>query len=178
MNRFALNKKENIVAYILYMWQVEDLIRACQCDKEKVEELLLSKYTTQDYDKEDLRQWYFERIDMMLSEGVQEKGHLQINRIAVMELETLHNTLLKSENEYIYTSLHYQILPAIIQLKGLTPSENNISEIELCLNAIYGYTTMKMKGTEISAETQKSIQQISNFLSMLSLKYKEYKDNN
>ena len=37
-------RKENIVEYLLYMWQVEDLIRAAGVDMEGVERLILPRY--------------------------------------------------------------------------------------------------------------------------------------
>lgn len=171
-------KKESLVAYLLYMWQIEDIIRACNCDKDVLEKNVLSKYNVSKEEKAELKQWYNELVDMMLSEGVKSSGHLQINRIIQMELERLHSSLLNNGGEYIYSSLHYQVLPAIIQLKGKTPNADDISEIELCLNAVYGYMTMKMSGRDISSDTTKSIQQISNLLSMLAHKYKEEQEKN
>lgn len=169
-------KAESLVAYLLYMWQIEDIIRAFDCDKTKINEFIISKYQVSDDERNELTVWYEQLIDMMLSEGLRETGHLQINKIVLLELERLHRQLLSNEKEYIYTSLHFQVLPAIIQLKGKTPNSDNLSEIELCLNAVYGYMTLKMKGENISEDTSKSIQQISNLLSMLAHKYNEEKE--
>ena len=169
-------RKESLVAYILYMWQIEDIIRAFDCDKAKIQQHIISKYSVSQQEKTDLTTWYNQLVDMMLSEGLKESGHLQINKINVIELDRLHRQLINDEKEYIYTSLHFQVLPAIVQLKGKMPHSENMSEIEICLNAIYGYMTLKMKGENISDETNKSIQQISNFLSMLAHKYNETKE--
>ncbi|MDY3089932.1 MAG: DUF4924 family protein, partial [Porphyromonas sp.] len=37
-------RKENIAEYLLYMWQVEDLLRAVDCRSEEIERLLLPRY--------------------------------------------------------------------------------------------------------------------------------------
>ncbi len=169
-------RKENISEYLLYMWQIEDLIRATDCDMDKINELILSRYSfADDTTKEEVRQWYSELVDMMRSEGKQKGGHLDINRVVMMNLEDLHRRLLANEKEYIYTSLHYQVLPAIIQLRGKQKSEEGqeISDIETCFNAIYGYLMLKLKGEEVYEDTMKSIKQISGFLAMLSHKFKQ-----
>lgn len=169
-------KEESIVAYLLYMWQIEDMIRAFDCDKSKIKEHIISKYKVSCKEKEELTVWYDQLVDMMLSEGLRKKGHLQINRIHVIELNRLHIQLINNEKEYIYASLHFQVLPAIIQLKSKTPDSEMLSEVEICLNAVYGYMTLRMKCENISDDTSKSIRQISNFLSMLAHKYNEIKE--
>ena len=45
-------RKENIAEYLLYMWQVEDLIRAAGVSPEGVEQLLLPRY---DVDEDEAR---------------------------------------------------------------------------------------------------------------------------
>ncbi len=170
-------RKENISEYLLYMWQVEDLIRAANCDMDKINDLILTRYSfADDETKEQVRQWYGELVDMMRSEGKQKTGHLDINRVVMMNLEDLHRRLLANDKEYIYTSLHYQVLPAIIQLRGKQKNEEGkaeISDIETCFNAVYGYLMLKLKGEEVYEDTMKSIKQISGFLAMLSHKFKQ-----
>ena len=87
-------RKENIAEYLLYMWQVEDLIRAVGVTIEGVETHLLPRYQVDESTKAEIRTWYSELIDMMRSEGKTENGHLDINRIILMQLEELHRALL------------------------------------------------------------------------------------
>ena len=37
-------KKENIAEYLIYMWQVEDLLRACQLDESKIDLMLDARF--------------------------------------------------------------------------------------------------------------------------------------
>ena len=37
-------RKENIAEYLLYMWQVEDLLRACDLDDDRIDQLLVSRF--------------------------------------------------------------------------------------------------------------------------------------
>ena len=41
-------RKENMAEYLLYMWQVEDLIRANGCDIDAIERNLISRYDVDD----------------------------------------------------------------------------------------------------------------------------------
>jgi hypothetical protein len=165
-------RKENIVEYLIYMWQVEDTIRACHLNTDEIETLLIAHYDQPEDVKREIRQWYQELIDMMRVEGVTEKGHIQINKNVITELTDLHLKLLKSPQETIYGSLYYKTLPAIVQLRSRSGSEE-ISEMETCLTAIYGYLTLKMRQKEISAETMDGIKQISRLLAFLSARFHE-----
>ena len=66
-------RKENIAEYLLYMWQVEDLIRANQLDIESIRRTVVERYGQPEEVKEEIARWYEELIEMMRSEGVQEK---------------------------------------------------------------------------------------------------------
>ena len=69
-------KQSNIAEYLIYMWQIEDLIRAAGCDIDKLKSNFISQYQISDDDKLKLIQWYEDLVGMMRDEGVQEKGHL------------------------------------------------------------------------------------------------------
>ena len=132
-------RKENIAEYLLYMWQVEDLIRAAGVSLRR-EQLLLPRYDVDEEKRAEIRSWYLELIEMMRTEGKVESGHLDVNRIVLMQLEELHRRLISNPNDIVYSGLHLQILPALIQLRG----KNNgavESDLETCFNALYGYIT-------------------------------------
>ena len=57
-------RKENIVEYLLYMWQVEDMIRACRLDMDIMEERIISKYDQPEEAKRRIRLWYQELAKM------------------------------------------------------------------------------------------------------------------
>ena len=108
---------------------------------------------------------------MMRSEGKTESGHLDINRIILMQLEELHRALLGPKQDIVYSGMHLQILPALIQLRS-KGDHSNESELETCFSALYGYITLGLQGKEISDETKKSMQQISAMLALLAHRYK------
>ena len=168
-------RKENIVEYLIYMWHVEDLLRACRFNMDEIEARIIASYQQPENILQEIRQWYQELIDMALSEGIKEKGHLQINNIIVIELNELHHLLLHTPHETIYGSLYYKALPAIVQLRSKA-GDVLTSEIETCLTAIYGHFLLRLQAKEISVETTASIKQISSLLACLAAKYHEEKE--
>ncbi|MDR1723704.1 MAG: DUF4924 family protein [Tannerella sp.] len=167
-------KKENIVEYLLYMWQIEDMIRACGCEMEEIERQLISKYDADAGLRSEIWQWYAALVDMMRNEGVLEKGHLQANINIADELNGLHQRLLKAPGETVYGSLYYKALPAIVQLRAKS-GDKQTGEIETCLTALYGYMLLKIKNQEISEGTTESVKQFGAMLSYLAAKYHEDK---
>lgn len=166
-------KRDNIAEYILYMWHIEDLIRACNLDIDKIDSDVLSKYTgLSEQQRKELRDWYESLIDMMRREDVVKTGHLQINKNVILDLDNLHRRLLADEKFAKYSAEFYKTLPYIVELRAKSGTEKT-GEIETCLNALYGILMLRMQGKEISKETLEAISQISAFMSMLSYYYKK-----
>lgn len=165
-------RKENIVEYLLYMWQVEDLIRANKFDPELINKNIVSKYDQPESVKKEILVWYEELIEMMKQEGVVEKGHIQLNKNIIITLTDLHLRLLKDPNEMIYAAAYYKTLPYIIELRRKAGSEE-IAELETCFTAIYGFLLLRMQGKEVTAETMEGIKQISSFLAILAERHRQ-----
>lgn len=164
-------RKTNIVGYLLYMWQIEDMIRANDCDMNRIEENLIPRYDIKDVqEKQNLRQWFQELTDMILQEGLRERGHIQINKNVLLQLDECHRVLLNDPKETLYGSLYYQTLPFIVELRAKSGGKEH-SEIETCLETLYGYTFLKMQQKEITAETQKAVEKIALFLNVLNERF-------
>ncbi|WP_270738481.1 DUF4924 family protein [Coprobacter fastidiosus] len=167
-------RKENIAEYLLYMWQIEDIIRAYKLDIDTIDEQIVSKYNVPDDKKKEIREWYESLIDMMRREGVVESGHLQLNKNVIIDLTDLHLALLKSPKEPFYGATFFKTLPYIVELRAKTGDES-VGEIETCFNALYGILMLRLQKKEISEQTQAAMKQISTFLALLSEKYKQEK---
>ena len=87
-------KTENIVGYLLYMWQVEDIIRANSLDVDKIDETYISRFVLADDQRHAMRQWYSDLAEMMRSEDVVKSGHLQINKNIVKLSFIIHNLII------------------------------------------------------------------------------------
>lgn len=163
-------RQENIAEYLLYMWQVEDLIRACCMDIERIKSSVVEPLPLDAGQKQELLQWYAELIDMMRLEGVSGRGHLQINKNVLIQLTDLHLMLLKSVKYPEYAAEFYRTLPIIVELRAKS-GEEKPGEIEACFNALYGMLVMRLQKRAITEETQKAMAQISRFVSMLATYY-------
>lgn len=165
-------KRENIAEYLLYMWQIEDLIRANNLDIEKIKGNIIDKYTgITDEQRKELTEWYESLIDMMRRENVTEKGHLQINRNVILDLENLHRRLMSDGKYAPYTTQYYSTLPLVVELRAKA-GENKSNEIETCFNALYMILMMRMTGKEITKETADAAAQISKYIALLAHYYK------
>jgi hypothetical protein len=160
-------RKKSIAEYLLYMWQIEDIIRAMGCSLPLIRKAYISKFTDYtDEQKEDEIDWFGNLVRMMNEEGKRDLGHLNINDIIVRDLVDLHQRLLQSNRFPIYNAEYYKVLPFIVELRG--KGDKNISEIETCLDALYGIMMLRMQKKEISPETEHAIKEISTFIGMLS----------
>ena len=165
-------RKKNIAEYLLYMWQVEDLLRANELSLDKVKRNIVEPYALPDEESGELLQWYADLIDMMHQEGVKEKGHLQINKNIIINMCDLHLRLLKSSKVPFYSAAYYKALPFIVEFRTKSEGREK-NELENCFDALYMVWMMKLQRREINEETLKATAEISKFISMLSLYFKE-----
>ena len=168
-------RKKNIAEYLLYMWQVEDTIRAFGCQLSRIRREYISQFDYTDEQMEEETDWYGNLIRMMNEEGCREKGHLTINKVTLWNLEELHRKLLDSTNFPFYNSAYYKVLPFIVELRnrGVDKSED---EIETCFNALYGLMMLRLQKKEVSPQTQNAVKEISTFIGMLNDYYLKDRD--
>ena len=143
------NKHDNIAEYILYLWQLEDYLRA---------------FPEQAYQSKEL----MEISEMMHQEGIWESGHLQIAKIALSELEDLHEELLATEAPYKATILHLE--PSLNILKAKT-DRPTMSDVEACLVLLYQVMLLRLQKQEISEETNVVVKDATQLLRFLSKTY-------
>ena len=167
-------RKKSIAEYLLYMWQVEDLIRAYGCSLTRIRREYIDRFDYTDEQKEEMIDWYGNLVTMMNQEGCQESGHLQINKITLQQLIELNNQLLSSSKFPFYNAEYYKVLPYSVELRnrGSNKEEN---EVETCFNALYGVMLLRLQKKEITPDTQHAIQEITTFIGMLADYYHQDK---
>lgn len=168
-------RKRNIAEYLLYMWQVEDTIRAFGCSISRIRREYVDQFDYTDEQKEEEIDWFGNLIRMMNEEGCREQGHLQINKVTLQTLAELHAELLASPKFPFYNTAYYKVLPFIVELRnhGANKEEN---EIETCLNTLYGVMMLRLQKKETTPNTQHAVKEISTFIGMLSDYYKKDKE--
>jgi hypothetical protein len=144
-------KKNNIAEYILYLWQIEDYLRAFPGQAEANQEL-------------------HDLSEMMHQENILEKGHLQLAQNALSELEDLHNDLL--DQEATYRAAMIQLTPSLNLLKSKT-DRPTMSDVEACLVLLYQIMLLNLQKKPISSDTVQVQQQATKLLQYLSKTYKE-----
>lgn len=159
-------RKENIAEYLLYMWQIEDLIRANGFDINRIISNVIDRYDLSPEQRKSMIEWYESLIDMMRREDVVTSGHLQINKNILGQLVALHQQILKDPRFADYHELFYRTLPYIVELRGKA-GDTPAGEIETCFNALYGTLLLKLQKKEITPQTSEAIAQISRFISLL-----------
>ena len=98
-------KKNNIAEYILYMWQLEDMLRALKLDMEQVDRYLVAGFQADERTSKEIHDWYDNLIAIMQKEKVEEKGHIQALKNTVDELTELHFFLLHQAHDGRYRQL-------------------------------------------------------------------------
>ncbi len=159
-------REKSVVEYLLYMWQMEDLIRAYGCSLTRIRREYIDRFDYTDQQKDEEEDWFGDLIRMMNQEGKREKGHLAINEVLLQDLGDLHVRLLQSTRFPYYSAEYYCVLPFIVELRQ--KGDKEIGEVETCLNALYGVMLLRMRQKPISPETAHAIKAITTFLGMLS----------
>ena len=159
-------RKKSIAEYLLYMWQIEDIIRAYDVNLTRIRREYISQFDYTDEQKEELTDWFGNLVRMMNSEGKRESGHLQINEIVLQAIAELHARLLQSTKFPFYNAEYFKVLPFIVELRRKGSKEEN--EIETCFNAHYGVMMLRLQKKEISPDTQHAIEEITTLIGMLS----------
>ena len=143
------SKKDNIAEYILYLWQMEDYLRAFPQNAEATPEL------------HDLN-------EMMHREGIVDGGHLALANNALGELEDLHSQILNEDAMYRAAIIRLQ--PSLNLLKAKT-DRPTMSDIEACLVLLYQIMMLRLQKKEITPETASVQQQATQVLTFLSRTY-------
>lgn len=159
-------REKSVVEYLLYMWQMEDLIRAYGCSLTRIRREYIDRFEYTDQQKDEEEDWFGDLIRMMNQEGKREKGHLAINEVLLQDLGDLHVRLLQSTRFPFYSAEYYRVLAFIVELRQ--KGDKEIGEVETCLNALYGVMLLRMRQKPISPETAHAIKAITTFLGMLS----------
>ncbi len=166
-------RKTNIAEYILYLWQVEDLIRACKFDMGTIENQIISQFQVEGTIRKELIDWYSNLTRMMEKEQIQEKGHLQFLVNLVNDLNEFHIKLFESRKDPLYLALVQTNEPNLAVLRKKSGNEN-LNDVEISLNALYGLALLKMQKKEINPDTLLAVKGLGSLMGHLSARYLQF----
>ena len=164
-------KKENIAEYILYMWQIEDLIRAYKFDIEEINKNIVQRFDQTDTVKKEIEDWYAGLIDLMKEEQKTVSGHLQFVQNTINDLYEFHLQLIKSPEQLDYIEVYNKAKAGINEL--MNKSEGTVAnEIEACFNGLYGLLMLRLQQKTINPETANAMTAVSQLIALISKKFK------
>ena len=166
---------QNISEYLIEMYRKEDMLRAYNLDLEKFGAQVINFFPIDNKEKLAQVNFYEEMIQKMKDQKIDQSGHLaELNEI-VSSLDQLHNQLKKEDAKYF--DVYKKIKPFIDENLDLAKGKIS-SEVQICLNGVYGYLLLKIEDRPIKTEEQKMVDAFGNLLSLLSYKYEEKKQSN
>lgn len=169
----AQKKKENIAEYMLYMWQLEDMLRACHFEVDMLCEQLVEPLDISEAQKAEARAWYVGIVKQMKQAKIEQKGHLYELVEIASELFLLHTTAVTTLNNRAYNKAYEEAQPLLNELLRKQGGVHN--EVEAALTFLYGIWMLRLKGKEITPETKAAVPAISAWLALLSKLYIEMK---
>ncbi|WP_027419442.1 DUF4924 family protein [Crocinitomix catalasitica] len=167
-------KEENIAEHVVYMFQIEDLIRANNLDSDRIIQQIIAPQIEDRQLIESYSKWYEGLVKQMISERIQKTGHLSDIDEILTELLLLHNTLINITQDKKYLAVFEAALPILKDFQGKSQT-GDLNLIEVGFNALYGKIILKLQGKEITPASEAGFKLISNLLGHLAAYYKKMK---
>lgn len=168
-------KETNIAEHVIYMFQIEDLIRASKLELSTILDTIIVPQVEDEVIRGQYSEWYEDLIKRMKIEGIEEKGHLaEINEI-LMELLMLHNTMLNVLDDKGYKQRFEKALPSLKDFQAKS-NASDINIVEVGFNALYSKMILKLKGQKFTESTEEAFSQISQLLGYLAIYYKKMRN--
>ena len=111
-------RQQNVTAYLAYMYQVEDVVRACGLDVERLRDSYLTRFGYTEEQMAQATEWYGALARMMKDEGCQERGHVQVVRATLTLLQDRHQELLADHKHPEYEAAYARVLPILVELRA------------------------------------------------------------
>ena len=148
----ALQKRrENIAEYILYLWQIEDLLRALQFSPEAIYSQLVAPRQIEEEQKHVYLLWYMDIVNLLRKEGKEESGHLEHTLHLIGDMHNLHLQLMQNPVGEHYRTTFARLAPQLPMLRTLVKKED-VCDTEICFRALYAAMLYRIKGDKKRAE--------------------------
>jgi hypothetical protein len=167
-------KESNISEYLLYIFQIEALVRSFNLNLELIKQQLLVPSVKSQEELAHHVSWYDALISEIKRRGLHKEGHIEEVEEVLMELVYLHNTLLTIVNDEKYKAICEQAQPDLLEFKNRS-NKHERHDIEVLLHAMFMKLQLKMKQQEISPETEAAFDLFRIQLAYLSRAYSQMK---
>ncbi len=163
-------RRENIAEYLIYMYQVEDLIRANGFDASRIDKSIIQKFEASYSTKRDMLEWYKGHIEALNAEGKQKKGHMAFLEKIAKELDDLNLKILHDPLNKEYKDSYDKAKTNLDALR-MRSGHSRESDVQLALNGIYGLLILKLGKKDVTPETLEAFHAITEWIALLSSEY-------
>ena len=163
-------RRENIAEYILYLWQVEDLLRALQFSPEAVYTQLIAPRQIPEQQRHIYLLWYMDIVNLLREEGKETQGHLSHTLHLIADLHDLHLRLMQLPAGERYRTLRARLEPQMPSLR-LVLADGDMSDTELCFRALYAAMLYRIKGQGERTAVTDTVEYISPVIAELASVY-------
>ena len=133
------------VLYILYLWQLEDLLRALQFSPEAIYSQLVAPRQIEEQQKEIYLLWYMDIVNLLREEGKEQSGHLDHTMHLIADLHNLHLQLMELPVGEHYRATFANLAPHLATLRS-TLDREEASSTEICFRSLYAAMLYRIKG--------------------------------
>ena len=167
-------QKSNIAEYVLYMYQIEDVIRACGFDLDVIMDNVVKPQLPDASFLSQYEKWYTDLIARMKSQRIEKNGHLMSTQEVIVELSYLHSSLLGFKDNIKYKTIVEAALPHIEEFKAKSNLKEK-NEVEVAFHAMYMKLLLRLQKKEISPASEESFDAMRVLLAYLSRSYTKMK---
>ena len=147
MDIAQLKRKENIAEYILYLWQIEDLLSALQFSPEAIYSTLIKPRKLDSTHEQMLLAWYLDIANLLVQEKKEQSGHLDHTLHLISDLHDLHLRLMQQQEiGEDYRKRYASFVEHLSALRARLGKESDMSDTELCFRALYAAMLYRIKG--------------------------------
>ncbi len=165
-------RKENIAEYILYLWQLEDLLRALQFSPEAIYSQLVAPRAIDEEQKHVYLLWYMDIVNLLREEGKEQQGHLDHTLHLIADLHDLHLRLMQLPIGEHYRGTYARLAPELPKLRSI-PGNSAMSDTELCFRALYAAMLYRIKGDGGKSAVGDTIEFVSPVIAELADMYRK-----
>lgn len=166
--------QSNIAEYVIYMYQVEDMVRAYNFNIDKIRLNIIRPQVKSESFEDEAVKWYEDIISEMKKRDLLRKGHLHRLGEVMTELIYLHNTLKDVVEDKKYLEL---LASAEGNVEAFQKKSDlgNMHLVEVCFQALYMKLLLKLQGKEVGAESETAFDTMRIILAYLSKAYHQMK---
>lgn len=157
----AVEKKAtHVVEYLLYVWQMEDLVRAAEFDAFAIRGMFNGQ------EGSDL-EWLLNLAREMKEQSLEKSGHVGHAMESLTELALLHDLLTGPMEDAQYVKSFELAEPLLRELQDRKSGTEFRHIVEQMMTALYGWLILRMRKETVSVETESAMVAIRNMANAL-----------